>query len=396
LFIIGGRFTEEERRNYNLLRKVIFNEEVLGYTTVVRTKFEDFRDKEECSRDIKELINESEELAEVIRSCNKVVHVNNPPVPKISGREDEDEREEKISEQKIIKNKRSKSREKLLNHLKTCQEFYNGEVLEEFRKAISEFNSLVEEIDKETFKGILAINKNSNKTNDFSLNREELIRVLENHKKSFVDYMNRQNESSSIKSISNRMIIAGTASHLVNFFVFKGSYPDSLLLRINDGLVVTGSLVSVFQDLLVGNAKYDSFCSFFQEVLTEDEKINNELFLSLKDLINFNNEFRKEKVPSVVSKFDSSKFKELEIDKQKIEVVNRVIRNLVVISSIDSEIKEIKKKEFNCSERNNLLRIFLRGSLMSVYDYFAVRGEAHGFLSSINNSIGELNNELAI
>jgi GTP1/Obg family GTP-binding protein len=77
LFVTSGRFTEEEVKAYNLLRTVFFAEDIGEYTTIVRTKFPSFRKVEKCKIDKEKMIAENEDVADIIRSCKKLIHVNN-------------------------------------------------------------------------------------------------------------------------------------------------------------------------------------------------------------------------------------------------------------------------------------------------------------------------------
>lgn len=85
-FVIRGRFTEEELETYNLLRSIIFDEEITNFTTIVRTGFADFEKEEFCMADRKKLEEENPKLAELVRSCGKLVYVDNTPIP-TGGRE---------------------------------------------------------------------------------------------------------------------------------------------------------------------------------------------------------------------------------------------------------------------------------------------------------------------
>jgi GTPase Era involved in 16S rRNA processing len=77
LFVTSGRFTDEEVKAYNLLRTVFFAEDIGEYTTIVRTKFPSFRKVEKCKNDREKMIAENEDVADIIRSCKKLIHVNN-------------------------------------------------------------------------------------------------------------------------------------------------------------------------------------------------------------------------------------------------------------------------------------------------------------------------------
>ena len=77
LFVTSGRFTEEEVKAYTLLRTVFFAEDIGEYTTIVRTKFPSFRKVEKCKIDKEKMIAENDDVGDIIRSCKKLIHVNN-------------------------------------------------------------------------------------------------------------------------------------------------------------------------------------------------------------------------------------------------------------------------------------------------------------------------------
>lgn len=76
-FVTSGRFTEKEIKAYNIIRKVIFAEDMGNYTTIVRTKFPSFRRSERCKVDKEKMIAENEDIADVINSSKSFIHVNN-------------------------------------------------------------------------------------------------------------------------------------------------------------------------------------------------------------------------------------------------------------------------------------------------------------------------------
>jgi predicted GTPase len=51
LFVTRGRFSKEEIEAYDLLSSIIFDKEVLKYTTIVRAGFPEFEDQEVCDGD---------------------------------------------------------------------------------------------------------------------------------------------------------------------------------------------------------------------------------------------------------------------------------------------------------------------------------------------------------
>ncbi|PKC60305.1 hypothetical protein RhiirA1_444989 [Rhizophagus irregularis] len=99
--VIGGRITEEEIETYNLLKQVIFNEDIYNYTTIVRTRFTDFEDERRCEEDKEKISQENEKLTELIRECNKLIHVDNPPVKGRSATTNKEIRE--VSRERLLK-----------------------------------------------------------------------------------------------------------------------------------------------------------------------------------------------------------------------------------------------------------------------------------------------------
>ncbi|CAJ0851558.1 789_t:CDS:2 [Entrophospora sp. SA101] len=96
LFVTDGRFDQYEMVTFNLLRTIIFDEHVTKHTTIVRTRFEDFEDEEECQADIEKMLTEKE-LSEIVNSCQgRIVHVNNSSLSSKYGREEREESRKRI------------------------------------------------------------------------------------------------------------------------------------------------------------------------------------------------------------------------------------------------------------------------------------------------------------
>ncbi|CAB4399341.1 unnamed protein product [Rhizophagus irregularis] len=134
-FVIGGRITEEELETYNLLKQIIFNEDIYSYTTIVRTRFTDFEDERRCEEDKEKISQENEKLAELIRICNKLIHVDNPPVKGRSATTNKEIREV--------------SRERLLKHLIYDCGNYRPISLDRLNERISSYLTEKEQIKKE-------------------------------------------------------------------------------------------------------------------------------------------------------------------------------------------------------------------------------------------------------
>ncbi|CAI2169544.1 17491_t:CDS:10 [Funneliformis geosporum] len=109
LFVTDGKLVEEPRSTYELLKKVVFDDELANYTTIVRTNFPDFRKGKKCEEERQNMIENSESMKELIEECkNEIIFVDNPPID-IANDEDL---------VYLNKKRREESRERLLNHLK--------------------------------------------------------------------------------------------------------------------------------------------------------------------------------------------------------------------------------------------------------------------------------------
>jgi GTPase SAR1 family protein len=116
LYIVDGRFTKEEINTFNMIKNSILEINLFGYVTLVRTKFDNFRSKEECKIDKDKMLKESNTIAEIVESCNGVIHVDNPPtnIEAIDDGGDDDDPNVQISVNKSV---RKKSRKILLDYL---------------------------------------------------------------------------------------------------------------------------------------------------------------------------------------------------------------------------------------------------------------------------------------
>jgi GTP-binding protein EngB required for normal cell division len=123
LFVFGGRFGPEQVAAFNVFKTFISESGITKYTTLVRTRFDNFRDPKKCEEDRQSLLNEdNKELRDIISSCNDIIYVDNPPIPEI----DEDEKDsDDEEEERKIKETKEESRKIILDHLVRCrQELY--------------------------------------------------------------------------------------------------------------------------------------------------------------------------------------------------------------------------------------------------------------------------------
>ncbi|CAJ0630247.1 16585_t:CDS:1 [Entrophospora sp. SA101] len=135
LFVINGRFTETEIQAYDLLRAVIFDKDVVKYTTIVRTCFPEFNNSDKCKKDYKNMIKDDGNLSEIVQKCKKVIHVDNPQL--VGYYKD------------IAEMSRADSREKILDHLSDCNEIYFPKNLVGINDKIGNYMTEKEKLQKE-------------------------------------------------------------------------------------------------------------------------------------------------------------------------------------------------------------------------------------------------------
>ncbi|EXX78106.1 hypothetical protein RirG_017960 [Rhizophagus irregularis DAOM 197198w] len=136
LLVIDGKFMIKEKIGLSeLFRKLIFEDGIAEYITIVRTKFSNFKNKDKCEADKKQLHNENENIANIVRSCRDVIYVDNPPT-NIQIIDEEDE-ETVITNKKI----RDRSRKIILDYLdKACQvDYFRLKTWDQIRKPIAEY-----------------------------------------------------------------------------------------------------------------------------------------------------------------------------------------------------------------------------------------------------------------
>lgn len=142
LFVTDGQLAREAKSTYDLLRKVVFNENIAQYTTVIRTNFAGFWDKDRCEKEKKKMIDNSEDFKQLIEECNKIIYVDNPPV-NIIGYKDLGN---------LNKERREESRKLLLEHLKeACQgniRIYQPKNLIELGDAVGKYEEKKKELKK--------------------------------------------------------------------------------------------------------------------------------------------------------------------------------------------------------------------------------------------------------
>lgn len=120
LLLVDERFTAEEIRTLESFEKENFNTGIVKYTTIVRTKFENFKIEKKCEEDKKQMCCGSEAITKIFKSSRDIIYVDNPPIDICI--EDEVDIKRVENHKKI----RARSRIILLNHLEIAyQEDYS-------------------------------------------------------------------------------------------------------------------------------------------------------------------------------------------------------------------------------------------------------------------------------
>ncbi|RHZ36032.1 GTPase [endosymbiont GvMRE of Glomus versiforme] len=145
LFVTQGRFTKEETEAYGLLSSIIFDKDVLKYTTVIRTNFSRFENEEACANDRQSLRMENADLAHILNAVN-IIYVDNPP---LEGRP-------RVVE--VNKEIRGESRTRLLTYLAGCRGNYRPSNIDTLDERVNDYKTHEEKL-KEKMKEIEADRK---------------------------------------------------------------------------------------------------------------------------------------------------------------------------------------------------------------------------------------------
>ena len=166
LFVTNSRFDEAETFAYDLLRKVIFDQDIEKYTTIIKTRFDHFENEKICQDDKQKLKKENAKLFNLVGKVNNIIHIDNPVID-INNPKDKERNQEK----------RKVSREKLLAHLANCQEVYKPKNLRTLNNKIDIFMKEKQELEQR----ITELNKTSKtfKTNTIIATLNQQVNTLE-------------------------------------------------------------------------------------------------------------------------------------------------------------------------------------------------------------------------
>jgi GTP-binding protein EngB required for normal cell division len=173
LFVINGRLTDPEKEAYNIMREVLFGDEITKYTTIVKTNFTNFDDEESCEEETRKIHEEDPTLSEILKRCNRIIYVDNPSV-------DEKQKPLKIA---AAKESRETSRKILIDHLTyKCGNYYPTKITElneRVESYMTEKEKLQKELDELKLKreqGILEREKIEKKVSDLEAKEEKRIK----------------------------------------------------------------------------------------------------------------------------------------------------------------------------------------------------------------------------
>jgi hypothetical protein len=133
LFVTKGRFSKEEIEAYDLLSSIIFDKNVLKYTTIVRTGFPEFEDEEACADDRQALRIENADLNHILGSVN-VIYLDNLP---LKGR---------AKAVEDAKECREESRKRLLTYLATRQGNYRPSNIDTLDERVNDYKTHEEKL----------------------------------------------------------------------------------------------------------------------------------------------------------------------------------------------------------------------------------------------------------
>ncbi|CAB5096291.1 unnamed protein product [Rhizophagus irregularis] len=143
LFVVDHRLTAEEIKKLSEIEEEILKIEICKITTIVRTKFEDFKSKDECKKDEENLysLNKKIFIKNIFTNKPPIIHVDNPSAHIYVYDSDDD-----ATVNYIGRGRREKSRTILLEHLnKVCSEKYKLNMWDK----LYESNMSIDNLDKQ-------------------------------------------------------------------------------------------------------------------------------------------------------------------------------------------------------------------------------------------------------
>ena len=130
LFLVRNRFEDKEADAWDVFTQVLFGKEIVDYTAIVKTDFEEFENSEATEADRRELEEEDEAAKRILPGIKHFIYVDNPS-PRYGS---------------MSLAARASSRKKLLKHIiEKCENVFQPPMLREVQQRISVHAQKLEE-----------------------------------------------------------------------------------------------------------------------------------------------------------------------------------------------------------------------------------------------------------
>ncbi|PKC02206.1 hypothetical protein RhiirA5_454578 [Rhizophagus irregularis] len=326
LFVYKSRLNTEIEY-YDLLKRVVFEDDIGKYTTIVRTNFVDFQCDEKCEADERKCI---EEFKEEIGNC-KIIHVENPPINK-----------------KKAEHYRKKSRTKILKFLKNSQEIYKVNFLVGFRDALNNFDSIAKGATREVYRNLVIVNMLKKELDKFIPERKETMDRIKESKESVNKLRQNEKYRNMVHAISSFIEISG--------ITLKKREPNGTLylLVVSPPPPFKAISSNMFSSISVGlyNQKIegDEFKKLRAYFENDNEKANRILKL-WKVLIESN-----KSIKSIYDDFKDSEYNKKVFNEKKIKIIENLLSEILIDTRIKNELEndanKVRKEIFNYEPSN--------------------------------------------
>ncbi|CAB5376214.1 unnamed protein product [Rhizophagus irregularis] len=278
LWVIDGKFSAEEASTFNLLKDFIFECGIAEYITIVRTKFSNFKNKDECKNDKEDLCKENESIAKL---CKSIVYVDNPPVD-ISVRDDDDKETIRINTRR-----RNHSREILLDHLdKVCRKkYYKLKIWDNLQNKI-DIGNIAEEVERNLKIEFPVLERNLKSALNFNSVETDVISTRTNSFKSFNQLIKlKEGEKETIKKLiivgrtnSGKSTLANVLKKETKYFVV-----DTGVAKLNKNIIRLSEGISQFLFVIDGKFTAEEVKAIFDSGIYENVTIVRTKFSNFKN-----------------------------------------------------------------------------------------------------------------
>jgi hypothetical protein len=357
LFVVDRSFTTGEKIMLELYKEIIFEAGILEYVTIlVRNKFNNIRNKTECEGDKKYVFEENEIIAEIVNSCNGIIHVDHPSI-------DIDKKDDDYGSRNI-----------LLNYLEgVYQEKYYK--LNKWDDLHSKIISYYTKSDKNLYK------KRDQKWFNEKCSKEKVIDITDNRCLDFTNSLKIEDfknlESISLKKLQLTSLEISNCSQLNKINLSELIKLQNLSVTECSNLTTLNYLPTELTNLKI------SYCSQLNEVdlskftkleIVSIAKCPNLImldFCSLIELTNLkirgcsqlNQITRFSKLPKLISLFVINCPKITKLDCSNSKLAELEVSGLIELNCSNTSIEELSLKlcpnitKLNCSNNNKLVEL---------------------------------------